>query len=126
MNVSPKYSQTDTYYNRMVIKKLIKNEDLLYYDTLMFILNMTFSGWLDVFTGKNTFENLSKDYTGDQKKIDFKLIKKSFVGINNLLMYLLNDNEIDNKYFAFFVFYLYNYERWFFIRDPRNKKKKEK
>ena len=90
------------------------------------LLNMTFSGWCDEFTGKNTFENLAKDYTGNQEKITFVLIKKSFVGINNLLIDLFNENEINNKYFAFLVFYLQNYEKLFFIRDPRNKKKKEK
>ena len=136
LDVSRKYSQKDKDYNKRVIKKLIKSEKILnernlsYYDTLMFVLNITFSGWLDVFTGKKTFENLQKDYTGDQEKINFGLIKTSFVGVNNLLTDLLkkneNKNEIDDKYFALFVFYLYNYERWFFIRALGNKKKKEK
>ena len=132
LNVSPKYSQKGTDNNRRVIEALIKSEKKLnnrknfYYDTLMFILNMTFRGWFDVFTGKNTFENLIKDYTGDQSKINIELIKESFVGLNILLNDLLNDNKIDNKYFACFVFYLYNYERWFFIKQPRNRKKEKK
>ena len=132
LDASPKYSQKGTNYNRRVIEALIKSEKKLnerncfYYDTLIFVLNMTFRGWFDVFTGKNNFENLVKDYTGDQSRINIELIKESFVGINNLLNNLLNGNEIDNKYFACFVFYLYNYERWFFIKPPRNRKKEEK
>ena len=126
LDVSPKYSQIDTNYNSSLIKKLIENEKKILnernYDTLMFVLNITFREWFDVFTGKNTFENLAKDYTDVQEKINFGLIKDCFVGVNNLLIDLLNKNEIDDKYFALFVFYLYNYERWFFIRDPRNKK----
>ena len=89
----------------------------------MFVLNMTFRGWLDVFTGKNNFENIANDYAGNQAKINFALIKESFVGIDNLLGDLVN--KYDDQYFAFFVFYLYNYERWFCIKSPRKGKKNE-
>ena len=133
LDISPRYKQKKSpNYNRRVIEALIKSQNKLnerddsYYDTLMFVLNMTFSGWFDVFTGKNTFKNLANDYMGNKEKINFDLIEKSFVGINNLLNNILEEIESDYEYFALFVFYIYNYERWFFIRDPRNKNKNKK
>ena len=129
LDISPKFKYKSKEYNKKVIEGIIENEIILNekndfnYDTLMFVLNMTFRGWLDVFTGKNNFENIANDYAGNQAKINFDLIKESFVGIDNLLGDLVN--KYDDKYFAFFVFYLYNYERWFCIKSPRNGKKNE-
>ena len=128
LDVSPRYKLYDKAYNKRFIKAIIENEKTLNekndynYDTLMFVLSMTFRGWFDVFTGKDNFENISKDYTGNQKKINFGLIKESFVGVNTLLSDLIKKSKVDDNYFAFYVFYLYNYERWFFLKSPRNKK----
>ena len=129
LDISPKFKYKSKEYNKKVIEGIIENEIILNEkndfnnDTLMFVLNMTFRGWLDVFTGKNNFENIAKDYEGNQAKINFALIKESFVGIDNLLGDLVN--QYDDKYFAFFVFYLYNYERWSCIKSPRKTKKNE-
>ena len=128
-DISPKFKYKSKEYNKKVIEGIIENKIILNekndfnYDTLMFVLNMTFRGWLDVFTGKNNFENIANDYAGNQAKINFDLIKESFVGIDNLLGDLVN--KYDDQYFAFFVFYLYNYERWFCIKSPRKGKKNE-
>ena len=130
LDISPKYKNKNKEYNKKVIEEIIGSEKILkekndfYYETLMFVLNITFRNWFDVFTGKNNFENLAKDYIGNQAKINFKLIEESFVGVNTLLDYLADENKNDNNYFAFFVFYLYNYERWFLIKSPRQKKVK--
>ena len=129
LDISPKFKYKSKEYNKKVIEGIIENKIILNekndfnYDTLMFVLNMTFRGWLDVFTGKNNFENIANDYAGNQAKINFDLIKESFVGIDNLLGDLVN--KYDDQYFSFFVFYLYNYERWFCIKSPRNGKKNE-
>ena len=129
-DISPKYKNKEKEYNKEVIEAIKENEKKLNekndfnYDTLMFILNMTFREWLDVFTEKNNFENVAKDHADNQTKINFVLIKESFVGIDNLLGDLVSESD---KYFALFVFYLYNYERWFCIKSPRKtKKNKEK
>ena len=129
LDISPKFKKKEKDNNKKVIEAIIENEKKLNekndfnYDTLMFVLNMTFRGWLDVFTGKNNFENITNDYADNQAKINFDLIKESFVGIDNLLGDLVN--KYDDQYFAFFVFYLYNYERWFCIKSPRKGKKNE-
>ena len=127
LDVSPKYKFYDIAYNKKVIKAIIENEKNNFnYDTLMFVLNMTFREWFDVFTGKENFENIAKDYTGNKTKINFGQIKESFVGINTLLSDLIIESKVDkvdDDYFAFYVFYLYNYERWFFLKSPRNRRK---
>ena len=83
------------------MKKKLNEKNDFNNDTLMFVLNMTFRGWLDVFTGKDNFENIAKDYTGNQTKINFDLIKESFVGINTLLSDLIKESKVDDNYFAF-------------------------
>ena len=95
------------------------------YDTLMFVLNISFRKWLDVFTGKDNIENIGKDYTGNQTKINFELIKDSFVGINTLLSDFEKKYKNDNNYFALFVFYLYNYERYSFLKSTKKNNKNE-
>ena len=128
-NITRKYKHIEEKYNKYIIESIIESKATINkyndfnYDTLMFVLNITFRDWLNVLTGKNNFESLANDYKGNQDKINFNIIKESFVGINDFLGDLVE--ESDDKYFAFFVFYLYNYERWFCIKSPRTKKKKE-
>lgn len=95
------------------------------YDTLMFILNLTFRDWLNLFTGKQNFKDLAEYYNVNRSSIDFDIIENSFVGINKVLPKLKEDynfyKESDEKYFANFVFFLFIYERWFLIKKPRKK-----
>ena len=125
--ISPKFKNISENYNKKVIEE-IKNSEIMLnekndfnYDTLMFILNISFRNWLDVFTGKDNIENIAKDYTGNQTKINFDLIKASFVGIDTLLSDFEKKNKNDNNYFALFVFYLYNYERYSILKSTRKK-----
>lgn len=125
MDISPKFKSKDIDYNKKTINDLINSKDktkISNYNTLLFVLNMTFREWLDIFTGKNNFKS-------NQMNIDFDLIKNSFVGIDKFLSYLEDlkkkQKENDYKYVAFCIFYLYNYERWFFIKSSRKRKDKE-
>jgi hypothetical protein len=133
MNISPKFKSKDKDYNKKTINDLIdiidkkKNSN---YNALLFVLNMTFRDWLDIFTGKNSLENKTNNFEGNQMDINFDLIKNSFVGIDKFLSNLeeeiKKEKENDYKYFAFCIFYLYNYERWFFVKSSRKKKDKKK
>ena len=69
------------------------------------------SDWLDLLTRKKNFEYLFNHYGIDETSINNEIIEESFVGINEVLS-KFKENE---KYFSRFVFYLYNYERWFFM-----------
>ena len=132
MNISPKFKSKDKYYNKKTIDDLIGSKDKINtvnYNTLLFVLNMTFRDWLDILTGKNNLENKAINFKGYQMDIDFALIKNSFVGIDkflsNLEKEIKKEKENDYKYLAFCIFYLYNYERWFFVKSSRKKKNKK-
>ena len=136
LNISPKYKSKREFkeiYNKEVIDAIIKSNKIINrendfnHDTLMFVLNMTFRDWFDLFTGKNNVERIANEYIGNQINTDcinFERIKESFVGREELLIDLANKSE--DNYFAFFIFYLYNYERWFYIKSPREKRKNVK
>ena len=57
----------------------------------------------------------------NDNSIDIQRIVKCMVYVDKLLnkMALKNDDEV---YFSNFIFYLYNYERWFYIKKGRNRK----
>ena len=125
-DISSKFKKFKTYYNKEIIEKIENkdksiidktNENL--YDTLMFVFNLTFRNWLDLITGKKNFEDLAYYYK-DSGFINFNLIKNNFVDINQILV---NSNIEENEYLAKFVFYFYNYERWFTLKAGRNIKK---
>lgn len=122
LNISPKYKGKEENNIKIIETIEKKDKDIIkeeFVDTLIFILNITFRDWLDLFTGKKKIEEL----TGfDKDSINLKMIKNNFVGINGLLSDL---KEKDETYFALFVFLFFNYERWFIIKTPRERKKKE-
>ena len=124
LNISPKYRSLKKDYNKKIIEQIEnKNEFIIndnnnhFYDTLKFVLNLSFGDWLDLFTRKKNCEDLFNYYGIDKNSINNKIIEESFFGINEIL----NQFEENEKYFSRFVFYLYNYERWFFIKKPRNR-----
>lgn len=124
LNISPKYRSLKKDYDKKIIEQIEnKNEFIInednnhFYDTLIFVLNLSFGDWLDLFTRKKNCEDLFNYYGIDKNNINNKIIEESFLGINEVL----NQFEENEKYFSRFVFYLYNYERWFFIKKPRNR-----
>ena len=120
LDLSSKYKNKD---NNKEIIKIIENKvgekinkDIA--DTLKFILDITLRDWLDLFTGKKQIKEL---FSINELSIKFDMIEKCFVGINGAL----NDfKEDDEKYFASFVLFFFNYERWFLIKTPRGVKNK--
>ena len=54
--------------------------------------------------------------------LNFEMIYKSFIGINDLLNTF---HENDDKYIAYFIIMFFNYERWLFIKKVRNRKHKK-
>ena len=127
LDISPKYVKAQKYYNREIIKKIINKEESIidetqenYYNTLMFVFNLTFSEWLDLLTVKKNVKDLASYYKVNGK-INLDLIENNFVGINQIL----SNFEENENYFARFVFYFYNYERWFYLKAGRIIKKKK-
>ena len=111
--------------NKDILEKIKGNTDD---STLNFVLDMTFSNFIDLFTGKKKVENLVKEKNMEESNINCIKIQKCFEeikGIENILNKLEIENKYDKIYFQKFIFYLFNYEGWFCVRTPR-KSKKEK
>ena len=104
-------------------KKIIENIlNLEADDTIKFAFNMTFRDWIDLFTYKKNIKDIINSYDlTNYKDIDTKRIEDCMVGVEVLLNDMSKAEENDNHYFSYFIFYLYNYERWFFLKKGRNR-----
>ena len=82
----------------------------------MFVLNLSFGNWIELFTYKKTIEQIIKDFNG----VNYDSIINNFEGVEVLLKKILDKNN--EEYFSFFTFLVYNYKRWFDLK--RNRKNK--
>ena len=133
LDISSKYSSKSNNEikdnNKNIIEK-IENKTLVknngnekIYDTLIFLLNLTYLDWLNLLTAKTSFNELARQNNVNEKSIDFNIIGNSFGGINEILSKFLKKQK-DQQYFTSFVFLFFNYERWFMIKRERRRKKK--
>lgn len=84
-------------------------------EILSFIFNIKLGDWLDVFLYKKEFEDLEKM---NEKQIE--IIMNSFQRVDKLLINIIKRDDAD--YVSRFIYYMYNFERWFLIKFGRNKK----
>ena len=122
LNVSSKYIKVMPESNKNYIGIILNEENLD--ETIKFVFNMTFRDFIDIFSYKKTVKELLKEYAvnDDDNSICDK-IKSSLVGVDALFNEISeNDDNCDKNYFSSFVFYLYNYEKWFLIKRKRTKK----
>ena len=124
MNISSKNikkSKFNNAFNKNIIKYIL---NLKADDTINFAFNITLRDWLDLFTFKKNVKDIMDSYDlKNYNYIDSDKIEKAIIGVDALLnkMALKNDND----YLSYFIFYLYNYERWFYIKKGRNQKNSE-
>ena len=97
--ISSKYKLDASVNERNIIKILEIEKDNA---EINYIFNLTFREWIDIFTLKKH----------SSIKID---------GIGEFLENILKYNY-EKSYFSLFVYYLYNYERWFLCRKGRKPK----
>ena len=120
LEISSKYKKRPFDANKQFIESVIyKTEPVNDYDTILFVFNMTFREWLDLFTYKKDINDL-KDQYKEVKNVNFDKIGENIACIKDLLEGMIENNN--DHYFSFFTFYLYNYERWFSIKTARNRK----
>ena len=120
LEISSKFSKRPSDANKQFIENVIdKTEPVEDYDTILFVFNMTFGEWLDLFTCKKDINEL-KDQYKEIKNVNFDKIWQNISCVKELLEEMIENN--DEQYFSFFTFYLYNYERWFSIKTARNRK----
>ena len=109
--ISPRFSKLNPDSNKIIIKQLLKEEK--HNDNLLFVLNLKFRDWLDIFTYKKAINSLI-----NYKEEKMANIKNSFEYVDSIINDIYNNNR-DNNYLLYFMIYLYNYERWFFIKRGR-------
>ena len=116
LEISPKFCSFPSDSNKKIIEAIKEGEK----DNkiIMFILNLKFRDFLDVFTKKKdlkSIDNFDKD--------KFLVIENKFPKVETILkdIYKKKDEIDDCKYFSSIIYHIYNYERWFFIKISRNK-----
>ena len=128
-DISKKYNTKEKKpdHNKIIIDNLINDimaqkeeniKDNINYKTIMFIFNITFEDFIDIYTYKKSLDDLLNDYKINKNEIDYMRIKNNIRGINDISKDITKKNE--GKYFSLFIFYLYNYKRWFCLRKCRN------
>jgi hypothetical protein len=121
LNVSPKYKKVETNSNKNYIEKILNEKSLN--DAIKFALNMTFRDFIDIFSYKKKVKDLLNEYKVNDYNNDIcNKIEKSLVGVDDLFNKITKSDKNDKNYFSNFVFYLYNYEKWFFMKRGRNKR----
>ena len=129
-DISPKLKCYPVDFNKKAIEEIIKNEKDN--EIIMFILNnLTLGDYIDLFLYKKELKDFGKI---DEDKIN--QIKRIFIGVDILFEKKdsLKNNKIyklvskfaelmnDKKYISKFFYIFYNYERFLFIKQSREKK----
>jgi hypothetical protein len=122
LDVSPKYKKVEAESNKNYIEKILNEKSLN--ETIKFVLNMTFRDFIDIFSYKKKVKELLNEYKVNDYNIEdmYNKIEKNLVGVEDLFNKLAKSDKTDKYYFSNFVFYLYNYEKWFFMKRGRKKK----
>jgi len=118
LNVSPKYKKLIPESNKNYIEIMLNGKSLD--NATKFVFNMTFRDFIDIFSYKKKVKELLNEYEiNDLNNEICDKIEKSLVGVDALLNERAKKD--DRKYFSRLVFYLYNYEKWFFMKRGRKK-----
>jgi hypothetical protein len=124
LDISTRYTKMSPDKNQQLIQKIINHKVYVEdYDTVIFVFNMTFMEWLELFTCKKDINDLKNQYK-QYNNINFEKIGENIVCVDNLLGNILEDKKQkkEENYFSSFIFYIYNYERWFAVKSSRTRK----
>ena len=121
LDVSGKYISKSKDYNKDVINGIleqkIKVED---FDTILFLFKITLNDWIELFTYKKDILTLIDE--NNAANVNYTKIQENFIGVNHLLNKISEKN--DDKYYTLFLLYIFNCQRWFYIKRGRVLKKK--
>lgn len=123
-DISPKYTAFDKSHNKIIIQKILNGEEKdtkVDYNIINFSLNLSLNEFYQIFTMKETIENIAKR---QNNPIDINIIKQNIIGIEKLL----NDikEKKGHKYFIYYIFSLYNLERSILTKVSRKNYKGQK
>jgi hypothetical protein len=117
LEISPRFKNEDANSNKtnieMILAKIKKEENEEKNNPIKNLLNMELREWIDIFTMKKDIESL-----GNISEV----VKSKLPTITDLMNDVLNKNHAAD-YLSLFLFYLYNYEKWFINRSSRKRNK---
>ena len=106
------YLLSEEESNKSILEKLEKN------DTINFVLNLTYTEFIDLFTHKQTIEEINPT-----KLRDNKIIKDNLPGVEAMYTDLLEERDDNIDYSLLVIFYLFNLERSINLKQDRKEKK---
>ena len=131
LDISKKYNKNPNYNKEIIEKIKIKKKndeeninDYKAIKTKFFILDITFEDYIDLCIFKKSLDDLINDYGYNKDYIDYMRIKNNLNIINEISSEVIQKNDV--TYFSFFLFYLYNYKRWFYLKKARQNLPNEK
>ena len=117
-NISRKFKKKPPNYNKLIIKKLLEDEQNN--DIFNFIFNyLKIEDWLDIFIYKKEIDNYINNNQLNQIKIN--KIKENLIRIDDLLLKMYKDNKL---YFHCFTLMIYNFKKYFLSKEGRILKNK--
>ena len=120
MKISPKNKKLGSDFNKNLIMKIKnKTQYVKDYKSIIFILNLKFEEWISLFTYKKTINEIIIEKELDAKDINIEKMQESLIGVDQILRKMTKENDL---FFSYFIFFLYNYEAWFFAKSGRTKK----
>jgi hypothetical protein len=121
LDVSSKYSSKKEDYNKVLISGILEKEiEVEDFDTIMFLFKITLNDWIDLFTYKTDIFTLINEHNASN--VNYNKIQNNFIGVNHLLNKI--SEKYDCKYYTLFLLYIFNFQRWFYIKRGRILKKK--
>ena len=117
--ISDKVSIDLPDFNELVIEEILKDEENK--DIFNFIFNkITIGNWLDIFIFQKEFNEDFYDFNSlnNAKK---QVIIDNLIRIDNILLSIYENDKI---YFYCFLLLIYNYRRFFMLKEGRNRQKK--
>jgi hypothetical protein len=122
LDVSDKYISKSKDYNKNLINGILKKEiEVEDFDTIIFLFKITLNDWIELFTYKKDILTLIDE--NNAANVNYTKIQENFIGVNHLLNKISEKN--DDKYYILFLLYIFNFQRWFYIKRGRVLKKKE-
>ena len=118
-NISRKFKKKPPNYNKLIIKKLLEDEQNN--DIFNFIFNyLKIEDWLDIFIYKKEIDDYINNNQLNQIKIN--KIKENLIRIDDLLLKMYKDNKL---YFHCFTLMIYNFKKYFLSKEGRILKNKQ-
>ena len=117
LDISKKYKTLDSNYNKLIIEKIRrekKNDE-----TTQFVLNLTLTDFIELFTHKKNLDDLIKLYN-IKSNINYEEIEENIHGVEEFFIDLIKKHDI--KYATLVVFYIFNLERALEFKQKRRNK----